>query len=279
MKKRIVSSAPGGKNFLGAFSRVVPAVHEFGESFTSVLIGGEVVSRDEHYMDVADVHVESVKLAVQTKMCNGRHGGRARLGQVWRLHSEVRDKVKFLVDIKHGAYIFIFYNGVHCTKSKKGKSKLLSRKISKAGKFEIIAQELQYVYFVDIDLMHHIGTSTDFSDVQTDGRCMIHCETKVAHSRDRLFLYLNRTFLKSFLGNLPKRLHGALESSLGRNKWCVEESTTKVEFRGTAGKFMRSIPVKFIGRKNLHRILSSRLKPLTKFDLRVIDHQAELAKF
>jgi hypothetical protein len=243
-----------GKNsFVGLNARqVLPQVGCLGEEIAAVMLNGEIVSDHSEQTPFADVVNRKVDLAVQVKMCNGRHAQRPLPKQIIDLFQEINQP--FLFD--KGVYVFIFYKGVNETQAKRGKSKIWSRKFSRGMRRDIIARELQYIYIIDVRLLRHL---TDCPEFIKTGAIVYVPEEKPNRGE---VLYLNRTFMKGF----PERRQShreLLDTALGRGHWQVKTLTPKFRFtQGVEGPFHRWIPVHVVGsRPTVAAVLSVMDKP------------------
>ncbi len=241
------------KNFCAASDRVIGTVSAFGEELLAHLVGGTVVSQEEEFVNLADVYISRQKLAVQVKMCNGRHAHRPTVGQIANLHKET-EGTGFLVQVSMGVYALVFYMGIHTSvkHGKRGKSKLLSRKIGRTERRVILANELQYVYILDVRLMQHLATSMEFRHLRRRSSEVIVCDRfKSNRERQTLILCLNRNFLKGFIKNrLRQDCQQALDQAFGTGRWSVAEDMTQLRFSADdGGEFGKTIPIRVIGGK------------------------------
>ncbi len=250
MNKRTGKNSKSGY-FCAAADRVIIPVYMFGEDLTAHLFGGEVVSQDENYRDFADVYIEGSNLALQVKMCNGRHASRPTAKQIETTKKNVED-FGFVVDPKHAFYCLVFYIAINGkTKKHHASSKLSSRKLDTLGRRTIVARELQYVYVIDVKLMHHLATSAEFPDLQRTGDVKVHADRKIRHYKDRVVLYLNRSFLKKLRSPSPEtRNTNALKEVFGNDGWKIQEQRSHVRFFREDGlKFEKKLPITIIGGK------------------------------
>lgn len=249
-----------GSNFAGVNERgLLATVGYFGEELATAILKGERVSDDEDY-DFADVVHHGLGIAIEVKMSNQRHPHRPMPQQIKRLHTGVAGP-NFLYS--HGVYFLICYRGVIRTRKNDGKSMLWSRKISPIKRKLVIAQELQYIYVVDVEFLHYLAEKEptflrNGAIVSSEGR-----------SNRETVLYLNRTTLGGFLKRTEEsRL--LLERALGRHKWCVATRQVNLCFTGEAEKqeesqgqlslpLRRTIPVYFIGKKSTGNAITSLL--------------------
>jgi hypothetical protein len=248
----------GRNSFTGLNERqVLGQVGRFGEEIAAALLDGEMVSDHSEQTPFADVVNRKIDLAVQVKMCNGRHAQRPLPKQVIDLFKEIEQPFLF----NKGVYTFIFYNGVHSYKSgHPGKSKLWSRKFSRGMRREIIAHELQYVYILDVRLLRYL---TDCPEFLKEGANLYVPEEKPNRGK---VLYLNRTFMKGFK-EMRESHRKLLDTALGRGKWDVEAITRKFRFTGgVEGLLERKISVHIVGSKQTVRavmsVLDDRLAPI-----------------
>jgi hypothetical protein len=252
------TKSSGKNSFIGLNERgVLRQVGRFGEEIAATLLDGEMVSDHSEATPFADVVNRKISLAVQVKMCNGRHAQRPLPKQVIDLFKEIEQPFLF----NKGVYTFIFYNGIHSYKSgHRGKSKIWSRKFSRGMRREIIAHELQYVYILDVRLLRYL---TDCPEFLKEGANLYVPEEKPTRGR---VLYLNRTFMKGFR-EMRESHRELLDVALGPDKWAVKTVTKKFRFtEGVPVSFDRSIPVYVIGTKRTVRaamsVLSGRLAPI-----------------
>ena len=249
-----------GSNFAGVNERgLLATVGYFGEELATAILKGERVSDDTDY-GFADVVNHGHAIAAEVKMANGRHAHRPMPEQIERLHKGVA-RPSFLYS--HGVYFLICYCGVVETIENKGKSMLWSRRNSCRKRKLLIAQELQYIYVVDVEFLHYLAENEptflrNGAIVSSEGR-----------SNRETVLYLNRTTLGGFLKRTEEsRL--LLERALGRHKWCVATRQVNLCFTGEAEKqeesqgqlslpLRRTIPVYFIGKKSTGKAITSLL--------------------
>jgi hypothetical protein len=248
---------------LAAATHVIAVVADFGEELCAHLFGGEVVSHEEAYASFADVFVKRENLAIQVKMCNGRHAHRPTVSQITALHKEVGTS-GFVADVDRGIYALVFYGGVHGGGNRaanRGKSKLLSRKLDTTAKRSVIANELQYIYVIEAGLMHHFATDPKYAHLRRCGKVKVCAERKLSIGTKAQVLYLNRLFLRGFLKDrLPDNLKGSMSKVFGRNRWNVQEKRVPIEFEdGSRGRFARAVPVRIIGSRSLASHLSRTL--------------------
>lgn len=245
-------------NIMAAAERVMGPVGFFAEEIVRTITGGENVSKDQIYADKGDVLVRHWETLIQVKACGTRHPVRTSEGQVSRLLDEV-ESPNFLDNINTGLYGMVFYRGMKWIKGGKGryKSVLTSRKLALADKFELLANELRAVYFIDVKVLAHIlKTPTDFSEVikRGDECLLVQPEGKKSETRgSRFCLSMNRTFLSEFIGgdtNISPTHRRALDDSLGVRKWITKVTKMKIKVVGKE-KFTTSVPVKFVGNKRM----------------------------
>lgn len=238
-----------GKNsFIGLNARqVLGQVGRLGEDIAAALFHGDIVSDHPESAPFADVVNTRSGLAVQVKMCNGRHAQRPLPRQVLDLHREVTHP--FLYD--KGVYAFIFYSGVDesSKRGRKGKSMIWSRKFSRGTRRQIIAHELQYVYVVDVGLLRLLLKKPRF--IKTGALVYVPEEKP---DRDKV-LYLNRTFMKGFL-KVTDGHRALLDEAYGKRGWLVRTRATKLLFTDAVGaSFVREVPVHFVGSSRVVRSL------------------------
>ncbi len=238
-------------HFVGLNERnVLPQVGQFGESLAKALLHGEVVSLNDEY-PFADVVNHDSGLAIEAKMSNWRHAQRILPKQVNRLHEEVSPGFLF----QHGIYVLIFYRGIHYSKGRFGKSKIWSRKISRADRGEILAQELQYIYIVDVKFLNYLLSK--HSHLLKAG-AIVSSEGKSGREK---VLYLNRTTLASLSEeDNPHPSH--LQRSLIRRRQIVFSEEVKLKFRNSDRLTKRSISVRYIGSVETGEIVRGLLKSL-----------------
>jgi hypothetical protein len=253
------TKSSGKSSFIGLNERqVLRQVGRFGEEIAAALLDGEMVSDHSEATPFADVVNRKIGLAVQVKMCNGRHAQRPLPKQVVDLFNEIEEPFLF----NKGVYAFIFYIGIYNSKKKNnaGKSKIWSRKFSRGMRREIIAKELQYIYIIDVRLLRYMAHRPEF---MKEGANLYVPEEKPTRGR---VLYLNRTFMKGFR-EMRESHRELLDVALGRDKWAVKTVTKKFRFtEGVPVSFERSIPVYVVGTKRTVRaamsVLNDRLAPI-----------------
>lgn len=246
-------------SFNAAAAQVIVPVANFGEDFCAHLFRGKVVSQEEEFATFADVFVKEQNLAIQVKMCNHRHAHRPTVEQVETLYNEA-GSVGFVTQVDHGIYALVFYNGVHPpTKTRRGKSKLLSRRLDVTAKRQIIARELQYVYVIDVRLMQFLATNRDFTFLRKSGGVKVWNQRKVSLNHNRPILYLTRTFLGRFLGKAPDaECRKALDTVYNKTGWMVKEECIPMRFtRNKNVTLTRDVSVRIIGSRALVRKVGS----------------------
>ncbi len=238
-------------HFIGLNERnILPQVGQFGENLAQALLHGEVVSLNEKY-PFADVVNHDSELAVEVKMSNGRHAQRILPSQIERLKEEITPGFLFT----RGVYVLIFYHGIHTSKGKRGKSKIWSRKISKARRQEILAEELQYIYLVDVKfldylLKRHPRLIKTGAIVSSEGKS----------GREKV-LSLNRSTLASLVGIHSPR-PGNLHNALIHKKPLVIIEQVKLKFKNPERLIKRSISIRYIGSKETGEVVIGLLNTL-----------------
>lgn len=241
-----------------AACRVLGEVGRCGEDITARLLGGEVISDQTDLEVTMDVLQAERHLGVEVKMCNYTHEHRPVVGQIARLHEGVQ-KPGFIMDVRRGIYSLNFYKGVMEKKGKKGrKSMIMSRKISAERRRTIIAQEMQYIYLVDIEILNYLATREEFQHLRHLMKLRGFCDASKTYRQDYTMLCLTRTFLKGFMeGKEMSGLHRqALDNTYGPEGWIVEEKVVKMRFvRKNGHSFVKQIPVRMIGSRRAVKVL------------------------
>ncbi|MDD5318280.1 MAG: hypothetical protein PHF79_00450 [Candidatus Pacebacteria bacterium] len=244
-----------GRNFYAAANQVIEVVASFGEELCAKITGGEVVSTDQDYASFADVFVEDHSLAVQVKMCNHRHAHRPTISQVVTLHEQVKE-VSFLVNVMHGVYALVFYGGVGLGGINRGKSKILSRKLGREGKKVVIGRELQYIYFIDVELMNYLATEKAYEHLRKSGKVKVCAERKLYSKIDKTVLYLNRTFLQGFVGQpVQQTYRDMLDASLGSGDWRIRKEKINLRFTTSVGLVRKALPIIMVGSREVVKSL------------------------
>ena len=228
----------GKQSFAGLNDRrLFQLIGQFGEKIAASLVQGDVVSGELQPYPFADVINPARGLAVQVKMCNGRHAQRPLPQQVIDLFTEIDDG--FLFD--KGIYVFVFYRGVHESAGREGKSKLWSRRLTENLRREIIANELQYIYIVDVRFLRSL-----IDDKRFMKRGGLFYNPDIKPRRDEV-LYLNRSFMKGF--SMMRESHRCLlDTALGHRRWSVRKTSMKFRFdAGSERRLERVVPVHVIG--------------------------------
>lgn len=248
---------PPKQRFMAA-CRVLGEVGRCGEDITAKLLGGEVISDQSDLEVTMDVLQAERHLGVEVKMCNYTHEHRPVVGQIARLYEGVQ-KPGFIMDVRRGVYSLNFYKGVVEKKGNCGrKSKIMSRKISAERRRTIIAQEMQYIYLVDIELLNHLATCGEFKHLRHLMKLRGFCDATKEYRQDYTMLCLTRTFLKGFMeGKEMSNLHRrALDNTYGPGGWIVEEKIVKMRFvRKNGHGFIKKIPVRMIGSQRVVKVL------------------------
>lgn len=231
---------------LTTFRGIPRTVGDLGEEIAASLLSGERVLGDEVYPS-ADVANFEKRVLCEVKMCNGRHAARILPDQINRLGEEVRDG-GFVFGT--GIYVLIFYRGID--RSRGGKSLLFSRKISRDKRREIIAEELQCAYVVDVPLLVHI---TEHHPAFYKEGCIVSSQGKKGREGA---IYLNRTTLAGFNGK-QEPYRRILNEQYGPNGWTT--GSTQVEFSFTKGDSIikRDLPVHYIGSRKTARVVKERV--------------------
>ncbi|NDB58053.1 hypothetical protein EB001_06385 [bacterium] len=224
-------------------------IGRMGEIIAESLLLGERVSSDEVYPSADVVNIEE-GVVCEVKMCNGRHAIRILPNQINRLGEQVQDG-GFVFGT--GIYVLIFYRGID--RSRGGKSLLFSRKNSGDKRREIIADELQYIYVVDVPLLVHI--TKNYPDFYRLG-CIVSSQGKTGREGA---VYLNRTTLAGFRdkqGPFKK----ILNEKYGPHGWTT--GSTQVEFGFTKGDSIikRDLPVHYIGSRKTARVVKERISSI-----------------
>lgn len=229
------------RNILGQVGR-------FGEELCSALLSAQIFSGRDSPLTCADLFNYEQRMAIQVKMCNWKHAQRPLPQQIQALYDEVING--FLVE--HGMYAFVFYHGGELRLRKLGEgmkqaSKIRSKKLSHAARAEILANELQYIYLVDIRLIRYI--------LRRRPKLLLRKGALVYEERQKkdryLSLYITRGFLEGFLSN---RLLQAdiLEKAFAfgeseETKGMIIEACAYIRFNGEK-EFEKSVPIFAIGR-------------------------------
>ena len=241
LKKQICNNARN--NFCIAVDRVIPAVQIFGEGLASCLIQGEIVSDVGGFSHFADVWREDIGLAGQVKTCNERHSVRPTKTQVHTLYEETTGD-SFIIEVKHGVYIIVFYDGVRDRSSRGPCRSKLARRMTDDERQKVLAQELQTVYVVDVCALQHIATSPQYAHVVRSGTTRLWNHDKLDKNFDRQILYLNRTFLKE-----------VFES----RRWKTHQQNTCFSFEN-GSVYRKTIPVRVIGAKPVVEVMEHVLR-------------------
>lgn len=221
-------------------------IGRMGEIIAESLLLGERVSSDEVYPSADVVNIEE-GVVCEVKMCNGRHAIRILPNQINRLGEQVQDG-GFV--FKTGIYVLVFYKGVDETRG--GKSLLFSRKNSGNNRREIIADELQYIYIIDVSLLVHI---TKHHPTFYKEGCIVSSQGKKGREGA---IYLNRTTLAGFR-NRQEPFKRILNERYGPNGWTT--GSTQVEFGFTKSDSIvkRDLPVHYIGSRKTARVVKERI--------------------
>lgn len=224
-------------------------IGRMGEDITTSLLSGECVSDDDGFPFADIVHIPS-GIACQVKMCNGRHAVRILPNQINRLGEQVQGG-GFVFGT--GIYVLVFYKGIDYTRN--GKSLLFSRKNSGEKRREIIAEELQYIYIVDVSLLAHIAK--DHPSFFKIG-CIVSSQGKTGREGA---VYLNRTTLAGFRDK-QEPFKKILNEEYGPNGWTT--GSTQVEFSFIKGDstIKRDLPVHYIGSRKTARVVRERISSI-----------------
>lgn len=268
-------SLPGGLAFRIAASRVIPVVSSFCENFIARLLGGEVVSHDADYAELADVYVKNLKMSLQVKGSNRMHDGRASLEQVDRLYRQVTSPFWDPLGIREGVYAVVFYKGDNGD----GRSLLIKRGMSNERKQMIIAEGIQCVYILDVRFVQHLSTQTDFESLRTNGKSKVWADRKVSSQSQRYVLRFKRGFLHPMVEapELPAHYRTALDAALGVSGWKIREEHVNARFNLKGSSMTRSVPVRIIGGNKTVKMVLRTLGKKERFTMDLSKKEPKLA--
>ena len=221
-------------------------IGRMGEDIAESLLSGESVAEDYNFPFADVIHIPS-GTACQVKMCNGRHAARILPHQISRLDEEVKDGG---FAFGTGIYVLVFYRGIDDTRN--GKSLLFSRKNSGEKRREIIAEELQYIYIIDVSLLVHI--TKRHPDFYKEG-CVVSSQGKTGREGA---IYLNRTTLAGFRDKQGpfKRI---LNEKYGPYGWTTVSTQVEFNFVKDDSTIRRNLPVHYIGSRRTSRVVKERV--------------------
>jgi len=220
--------------FVAVNSRqILSQVGCFGERVTASLFGGEIVSGTCDPSNL-NMDVTTQDTLFQVKMCNGRHAVRILPRQIEHLAQVVANPFVYT----HGYYVLMFYRGI--MGGRNGKSRLMSRRLSHYDRWEILAQEMQRIYVVDVRILNHLINS-DIPQMLREGTIV---ESEGKQGRN-VTLYINRSF---FLRD--ETLKMVLTKVFGKLGWRIVTQSITVPIIGSLKVNEVRMPVTFIGHKN-----------------------------
>lgn len=224
-------------------------IGDMGERIAESLLLGERVSSDEVYPSADVVNIRE-GVVCEVKMCNARHAIRILPDQINRLGEQVQDG-GFV--FKTGLYVLVFYKGVD--EARGGKSLLFSRKISREKRRRVIAEQLQYIYVVDVPLLVHI--TKNHPDFYRLG-CIVSSQGKTGREGA---VYLNRTTLAGFRDKQEpfKRI---LNEEYGPHGWTTGSTQVEFSFTKNDSTIKRDLPVHYIGSRKTARVVKERISSI-----------------
>jgi hypothetical protein len=225
---------------------IIGQVGRFGEELCSLQFNSEIFAGKDSPLTCADLFNFDRQMAIQVRMCNYKHAQRPLPKQVETLYKEVTQGFAIL----HGLYAFVFYHGVKIEKIDgkiRYKSKIRSKRLSRVARAEILAEELQCIYLIDIRLLRF--TLKYYPELLTKEGALV-SEERQREDRN-ISLYVTREQCKAFFEQkaLQKKIaKRAFRLGKDEDSLCMVKSLeTTIEFRGTK-TFEKTIPVYAIGR-------------------------------
>jgi hypothetical protein len=244
-------------------SRGIPQEQEaFGENLGANIFNAEIISRPGGGGNpICDLYNAEHLVGFQARMCNCKHSQVPKPRQIARLHDEIQ--VSFL--IRHGVYALIYYGGVKQEKVDgkwKYSSLTKSRTLSILSRMTIWAKELQYIYIVDVRLLHYLVVHHP-ELVSKKALCP---HPWVGGGSEAL--PLNRTFMKGFRDGSKEHAR-MLRRALKGKPGMVKEFEVTLDCLGEED-FQKKLPIYIVGRTDTVEATSQLVqsRSASTFDIR-----------